>query len=58
MEEERKSGVLIDIGHPGPLFLGKAIVDGLEESADLVLICFSPGKDYDRFAKVEGRAGC
>jgi hypothetical protein len=37
---------------------GKAIVESLEESADLVFICFGPREDYDCFTKVEGRAGC
>jgi hypothetical protein len=57
MEEERKSRILIDIRHPSPMIPGKAIVKCLEESANLVFVCFGPREDYDCFTKVEGQAG-
>jgi hypothetical protein len=37
---------------------GKATVESLKESADLILIRISPRKDYDGFTKVEGRTSC
>jgi hypothetical protein len=58
MEDEGESGVLVNTGHPGPVLMRETVVESLEESADLVFICFCPRKDYDCFAKVEGRAGC
>jgi hypothetical protein len=54
MEKERELGVLINIGHLSPMILRKAIVESLEESADLVFIHLSPMKDYDCFAEIEG----
>jgi len=58
MEKEGESGVLVDIGHPSPMLTREATAESLEESADLVFICFSPRKDYDCFTVVEGGAGC
>jgi len=58
MKEERESRLLIDIRHPSSKILGKTIVESPKESADLVLICIGPRKDYDGFAKVEGRTSC
>jgi len=46
------------IGHPGPMVLGKTIIESLKESADLILMCISPRKDYDGLTEVEGRASC
>jgi len=37
---------------------GKAIIESLEKSVDLVFICFGPREDYGCFAKVEGRVVC
>jgi len=38
------------------MFTGEAIVEGLEEPADLVLIGFCPREYYYCLAKIEGRA--
>ena len=46
VKEEGGSGFLVDVGHPGPMLTGEAIVESLEESANWVLIGFSP-KEYD-----------
>ena len=40
------------------MIVGKTIIESLKESVDLVLICIGPKKDYDGFAKVEGRMSC
>jgi len=55
MKEERESRLLIYIRHPSSMILGKTIVESLKETADLIHICIGPRKDYDGFAKVEGR---
>ena len=38
MESEWESGFCILIGHPCPLIFGQAIIESLEESADLAFI--------------------
>jgi len=40
------------------MLIGEAIVEGLEEPANLVLISFGPREYYDCLAKIEGRACC
>jgi len=44
--------------HPSPLISRKAVVECLEELADLVLICIGSRKNYNSFAEIEGRACC
>jgi len=44
------------VEHPGPMLLGKAIIESLKESADLILIGFSTRKYYDCLTKIEGRS--
>ena len=40
------------------MLIGEAIVEGLEEPANLVLISFGPREYYYCLAKIEGRACC
>jgi len=40
------------------MLTGKAIVESLEKSADLVLIGFSPREYYDCLVEIEGQACC
>jgi len=40
------------------MLVGEAIVESLEESADLVLIGFTPREYYDCLTKIERRACC
>ena len=58
VEQERESGFLVNVGHLGPMLMAKSIVERLEESANLVLIGFSPTEFYDYLAEIEGWVCC
>jgi len=55
---EWKSGLCMLIRHLGSLIFGKAVIQCLKESTDLVLVCIGIGENYDGFTVIEGRACC
>jgi len=54
MESEWESGFWIFIRHPCSLIFGKAIIQGLEELANLVFIAAGARENYGSFTIIEG----
>ena len=42
IEKEGKFGLFINVGHLGPMLMRETVVEGLEESADLVFVGLCP----------------
>jgi hypothetical protein len=54
VEGERKPGFWIFIRHPCALIFGEAIIQSLNESADLVFITTGTREDYESFTIIKG----
>jgi len=54
MEGEWESSFWIFIRHPCSLIFGEAIIQGFEESADLVFIAAGARENYGSFTIIEG----
>ena len=54
MEGVWESSFWIFIRHPSSLIFGEAIIQGLEESADLVFVVAGARENYGSFTIVEG----